>query len=60
VITRRVLEEQVLPGGLNNESNVLDVHISNLRKKIGNGYVRTVRGVGYVIDRSPSASGSPP
>jgi two-component system, OmpR family, response regulator QseB len=57
VVTRRVLEEQVLPGGLNNESNVLDVHISNLRKKIGNGYVRTIRGVGYVIDRSPSSTG---
>jgi two-component system, OmpR family, response regulator QseB len=27
------------------------VHISNLRKKIGDGYVRTLRGVGYVIDR---------
>lgn len=51
VVTRRLLEEQVLPGGLNNESNVLDVHISNLRKKIGDGYVRTVRGVGYVVDR---------
>jgi two-component system, OmpR family, response regulator QseB len=60
VVTRRVLEEQVLPGGLNNESNVLDVHISNLRKKIGSGYVRTVRGVGYVIDRSPSPSGLQP
>jgi len=51
VLTRRTLEEQVLLGGLNNESNVLDVHISNLRKKIGEGYIRTVRGVGYVIDR---------
>jgi two-component system, OmpR family, response regulator QseB len=51
VVTRRVLEEQVLLGGLNNDSNVLDVHISNLRKKIGDGYVRTVRGVGYVINR---------
>jgi two-component system, OmpR family, response regulator QseB len=51
VLTRRMLEEQVLPGGLDNDSNVLDVHISNLRKKIGAGFVRTVRGVGYVIDR---------
>jgi two-component system, OmpR family, response regulator QseB len=51
VLTRRMLEEQVLPGGLANDSNVLDVHISNLRKKIGTGFVRTVRGVGYVIDR---------
>lgn len=55
VLTRRMLEEQVLPGGANNESNVLDVHISNLRRKIGPGYIRTVRGVGYVIDRIDSA-----
>ncbi|HSW09248.1 response regulator transcription factor [Aquabacterium sp.] len=53
VLTRRSLEEQVLPGGLANESNVLDVHISNLRRKIGEGYIRTVRGVGYVIDVLP-------
>ena len=55
VVTRRTLEEQVLPGGLNNESNVLEVHVSNLRKKIGEGYIRTVRGVGYVIDRDAPA-----
>lgn len=52
VVTRRILEAQVLPGGLANESNVLDVHISNLRRKIGEGYIRTVRGVGYVIDQA--------
>ncbi|MDH0866683.1 response regulator [Mitsuaria sp. GD03876] len=50
VVTRRALEQQVLPGGPTNESNALDVHISNLRRKIGKGYVRTVRGIGYVID----------
>jgi len=50
VITRHVLEEQVLPGQIGSESNVLDVHMSNLRRKIGEGYIRTVRGVGYVID----------
>lgn len=58
VVTRRTLEEQVLPGGLNNESNVLDVHISNVRRKIGDGFVRTVRGVGYVIDRNPGSRAS--
>jgi two-component system response regulator QseB len=51
VQTRRVLEEQVLPGSAG-ESNALEVHISNLRKKIGDGYIRTVRGVGYVIDKT--------
>ena len=53
VLMRRTLEEQVLPRGLDSESNVLDVHISNLRRKIGPGYIRTVRGVGYVIDVLP-------
>jgi two-component system response regulator QseB len=52
VLTRRVLEEQVLPGQASGDSNTLDVHISNLRRKIGDGYIRTVRGVGYVIDKS--------
>lgn len=52
VLTRRALEDLVLqePG---TDSNALEVHVSNLRRKIGNGYIRTVRGVGYVIDRNP-------
>ena len=60
VVTRRFLQEQVLPGAQTNESNVLDVHMSNLRRKIGEGYIRTVRGVGYVIDQAaPPAGGRP-
>lgn len=54
VVPRRLLEEQVLPGGSQN-SNSLDVHMSNLRKKIGSGYIRTIRGVGYTIE-SPAAT----
>ncbi|MYM86156.1 response regulator [Rugamonas sp. FT82W] len=50
VLTRRVLEEQTLPGSQTNASNTLDVHMANLRRKIGEGYIRTVRGIGYVID----------
>ena len=51
VMTRRMLEEQTLPGSQTNASNTLDVHMANLRRKIGEGYIRTVRGVGYVIDQ---------
>jgi two-component system response regulator QseB len=51
VLTRRVLEEQVLQGGSSGDSNTLEVHISNLRRKIGDGFIRTVRGVGYVFDK---------
>ena len=32
------------------ESNSLDVHIHNLRRKLGADRIRTVRGVGYTID----------
>jgi len=47
VLTRRELEARALEGS---EGQSLDSHMSNLRKKIGNGYIRTVRGVGYAID----------
>lgn len=58
VITRRMLEEQALPGSQANASNSLDVHMANLRRKIGEGYIRTVRGVGYVIDaKAPAGAG---
>jgi len=52
VQTRRMLEEQVLSGSSAGDSNALEVHISNLRRKIGDGFIRTVRGVGYVIDKT--------
>ena len=47
VRTRRQLEAEALP---ESEGQSLDVHISNLRRKVGAGLIRTVRGVGYVID----------
>lgn len=57
VVTRRQLEEEALPGAQANASNALDVHMANLRRKIGDGYVRTVRGVGYVMDQlTPQAT----
>jgi two-component system response regulator QseB len=57
VQTRRVLEEQVLTGS-SGDSNALEVHISNIRRKIGDGYIRTVRGVGYVIDKAVAKGGA--
>lgn len=56
VLTRRFLEERIF-GTKENLSNALDVHMGNLRRKIGDGYVRTVRGVGYVIDTVPIYKG---
>jgi DNA-binding response OmpR family regulator len=33
-------------------SNFIDVHIKNLRRKIGNDHLRTIRGIGYVLKDS--------
>lgn len=49
VRTRRQLEAEAMP---DSEGQSLDVHISNLRRKIGGEAIRTVRGVGYVLDDS--------
>jgi two-component system response regulator QseB/two-component system response regulator BasR len=48
VWTRRELESQVLPSS---EGAALDVHVSNLRRKLGGDYIHTVRGVGFVVRR---------
>lgn len=33
------------------DSNALEVHIHNLRKKIDADFIRTIRGVGYMVDK---------
>ncbi|TDP58903.1 response regulator transcription factor [Roseateles toxinivorans] len=37
------------------DSNAIDVHVYKLRKKLGNGWIGTVRGVGYVLDLPSTA-----
>lgn len=32
------------------DSNTIDVHILYLRRKLGKDYIRTLRGVGYIVD----------
>ena len=50
VVARHVLEDHAVAGQRTIESNVLDVHMYNMRRKIGPGFIRNVRGVGYIID----------
>lgn len=33
------------------DSNALEVHIHNLRKKLNANYIRTIRGVGYILEK---------
>jgi two-component system response regulator QseB len=50
VMTRAQLEESLYGWDGSVESNALDVHVHNLRRKLYPGVIRTVRGVGYVAD----------
>lgn len=50
VYTRANLEQSLGLMGTH-ESNVIEVHIHRLRRKLGPDLIRTVRGVGYIIDR---------
>jgi len=49
VISREQFEERLYSWGEEVESNAVQVHIHNLRKKLGHDTIRTVRGVGYRI-----------
>lgn len=50
VISRSRLEESLYSWDSDVESNAVEVHIHHLRKKLDSSIIRTVRGVGYIID----------
>lgn len=49
-VTRSQLEHAVFNSQTDIESNALEVHIHNLRKKLGPSRIRTIRGVGYLLE----------
>lgn len=54
VLTREQLEQHLYSWGQEVESNAVEVHVHNLRRKLGSALIQTVRGVGYVL-RDPAA-----
>jgi len=51
IITKDSLELALYSWDNEVDSNALEVHIHHLRKKLGTDLIRTVRGVGYIIDK---------
>ena len=49
VLSREQLEDRLYGWGEEVESNAVEVHIHNLRKKLGPEAIRNVRGVGYKL-----------
>ncbi|MBM4211493.1 MAG: response regulator transcription factor [Gammaproteobacteria bacterium] len=51
VVTRDIITQSLYGWGDDVDSNTIEVHIHNLRKKLGNGItIKTIRGIGYMIE----------
>ena len=51
VFTRQMLLDRLWADDLEVEERIIDSHIKNIRKKLNADYIKTIRGVGYRIDK---------
>ena len=51
VFTRQMLLDRLWAEDLEVEDRIVDSHIKNIRKKLNVDYIKTIRGVGYRIDK---------
>ncbi len=58
LVTRPMLYNHLFDEFEDSMSNLLDVHVSNVRRKLGKDFITTRRGLGYLIDdeNAPSAT----
>jgi two-component system, OmpR family, response regulator len=54
VVSRTELTEQVYAQDYEHDSNVLEVLVGRVRKKLGSNLIETRRGFGYIVPRGPS------
>lgn len=52
VKTKEMLENNLYEWGESIGSNAIEVHVSNLRKKLPDNFIKTIRGVGYTIHQN--------
>ena len=54
VLSRSQIEAKLYNWDNALESNAVEVHVHHLRKKLGEGIIRTLRGVGYFVPEEPA------
>ena len=52
MFSREQLEEKLYSWGDEVSSNTVDVHVHNLRKKLGHNLIKNIRGVGFILGAS--------
>jgi two-component system OmpR family response regulator len=50
LVSRSMIYDHLFDENDDSLSNLVEVHISNVRKKLGKDFIKTRRGLGYVID----------
>ena len=50
LISRTLIYDHIFGEDDSSLSNLVDVHVSHIRKKLGSGFIATRRGQGYIID----------
>ncbi len=53
LVTRTMIYEHLFDEGSDTLSNLVDVHVANLRKKLGRDFIITRRGEGYQVHGTP-------
>ena len=53
IMTRQQIEQHVM-GGLAGDGNAIEVYVHHLRRKLGQNRIKTVRGVGYMLEEGDS------
>lgn len=51
IVSRDLLIEKIWGYEYYGDTRVIDAHVKNIRKKIGSGYIKTVKGIGYGIKK---------
>ena len=49
MLSKSFIEEKLYPWGEEISSNAVEVHVHNIRRKLGASFIKTVYGVGYVL-----------
>ena len=51
VMNKQEIEDKLYGWDIAIESNAVEVHISHLRKKLGEHMIKTIRGLGYIVEK---------